>query len=39
MTEETKSAGGAAKIPKVCEAFGVECIKLADLFAHEGVRY
>jgi len=27
------------KIPNVCEAFGLPCIKLADLFQREGLRF
>lgn len=38
VTQESRSATGARKIPNACEAFGLECIKLMDLFSREGVR-
>jgi hypothetical protein len=38
VTQETRSTTGRRKIPNACDAFGVECIKLMDMFAREGVR-
>lgn len=39
VTEESKGGRGSSKVPNICEEFGVECIKLADLLSREGPRY
>lgn len=37
VTQESEGGPGAVKIPNVCAAFGLPCIKLADLFKREGL--
>lgn len=39
VTQETPGGRGSAKIPNVCEAFGLGCIKIADMFVREGLRF
>lgn len=39
VTQESPGGKGSVKIPNVCEAFGLTCIKLADLFKREGLRF
>lgn len=39
VTQESPGGLGAAKIPNVCEAFGLACIKIADMFVREGLRF
>lgn len=39
VTQESPGGRGATKIPNVCEAFGLECVRLADLFLREGLRF
>jgi hypothetical protein len=39
VTEEKPSAGpDRSKIPDVCKVYGIECIKLIDMFRREGLR-
>lgn len=39
VTEEDKSGGpNKFKIPDVCEAYGVECMKVLEMLRREGVR-
>lgn len=39
VTQESRGGRGSSKIPNVCDAFGIPCIKLADLFQREGLLF
>lgn len=39
VTQESAGGHGATKIPNVCEAFGITCMKIADMFVREGLRF
>lgn len=39
VTEESAGGRGAHRIPNVCEAFGLPCMKLGDVLLREGLRF
>lgn len=38
VTEESPRGPGSRRVPNLCQAFGIPCIKLLDIFRHEGLK-